>query len=1117
MKKKMLYAVKYHMRKLQLTMRFTILFVFLFCLQLSAKVYSQKEVTVKTEKKEVKLIKVFEIIESQSKYRFFYNNNEVPINETVQIKTSGEVAVEDLLQSTLKKFDLGYNILQNDLIIIGPKNGKMAPIKIKGVVKDSKGIPLPGVSIRIKNLNKGTISDVRGRFEIDVPDDAVLVFSYISFQTQEVTVNSKNTAIEVTLLDDSKNLDAVVIVGYGTQKKSSVTAAISTLKGADIVNNPVANISNSLAGRIPGILAFQASGEPGADDATLSVRGVGTTQTSNNAPLTIVDGIPRPFSQINPNEIESVTVLKDAAAVAPYGLAGANGVILVTTKRGKAGKISLAYNSWYGIQRPTNYPDFLNAYDYGVALNQANKNAGLAPSFTDDQLQKYKDHSDPNHYPDNDWLKDVLNFSAPMTSHNLTFSGGSDKVRFFSSLGYLYQEGSVHVINYSKYNIATNVDVNATSTTTVSLDIKGAYSQTKNPAGTSGTGIYTSVTKNSPLLKTPLQYTNGLPGNTLLPSIYNSGYNNADNNTLFTQLSIEQRLPFVPGLAIKGVIAYDKNYLFGKAFQTPYTYYSLNASNEYVPVKAGIAAPSLTEKFNQGINTTLQGYITYQRSFGKNNVNLLAVAEKRDGNTNAFGASRQNYQVNLDELSLGSSNKNDYDNSGSSSSYKQLGYVYRAGYDYDQKYFAEFSGRYDGDYYFAPGKRYAFFPAVSVGWRLSQESFIRDNFTWIDNLKLKGSVGKSGNLAGTPFQYLSSYGVKNSYVFGGTSYTQVQGVQESAEANPNITWETSNKVNIGLEGDLFKGQLNFEVDVFKERRSNMLVSPNAIVPVEYGIGIAQVNEGIMDNKGLDFSISHSHRFSNGLTYNLGFNFSYAQNKLIQTFESQATYDNPNRRQTGRPLNTQFGLQAIGFFQSQAEIDASPTQFGTLIPGDIKYKDVNGDHKIDQNDYVPIGKPSFPGIIFGFTGNVAWKGIDLSMLWQGAGNDNYMLTDEAATAFFNGAKIFKEQLNTWSPSNPNAKLPILLPSPDTNTSQPSSLFIQNGSYLRLKTAQLGYTFPLLLTNKIGLKSVRVFASGQNLLTFSANKFIDPEISSSGSTRARYYFQQKVFSMGINVNF
>jgi len=837
MKKKLLHLVvsqQHSVRKLHLTMRFTILFVCLFCFQLSAKVYSQKDITFRIKETEVKLSKVFEIIENQSSYRFFFNNKLVPVNETVQIKTAGAATIENVLQAALQPFNLNYKILPNNVIIIAPQSEIIAAGKIHGTVLDSKGMPLPGVSVRIKNLNKGTATDTNGKFELDVPDNAILIFSYLGYQTQEVPVNGR-TAFMITMVDDARNLNEVVVVGYGTQKKSSLTAAISTLKGEDITQNAVAHVSNSLAGRVSGVLAVQGSGEPGNDISTIRIRGIGTNGAKD--PLIVVDGIQRPFNQIDPNEIESVTILKDAAAVAPYGLAGANGVVLITSKRGKQGKVALNYNSWFGIQQPTRYPKYLNSYDYAVALNQADVNAGFPQAYSAQQLQKYQDHSDPDHYPDHDWLREVVDFSAPMNSQNLNFTGGSDKVRFFSSLGYTYQQGSVNVINYSRYNIATNVDVNATKTTTVSFDVKGSYEITKNPGGTSGTSIYTSVTKNAPLLANQLQFSNGLPGNTLLPSIYNSGYDKDDNNTLFSQLSIEQKLPFIEGLAIKGVAAYDKGYEFEKKWITPYTYYVLNASNQFVATKAGLAAPSLAENFNQVVNTTLQAYLTYQHTFNKHDVSFLAVIEKRGGDTTKLGASRLNYQVNLDELSKGSSNKNDFDNSGSSGQIKQIGYVYRASYNYNQKYFVELSGRYDGHYYFAPGKRYAFFPAASVGWRLSEESFIKDKYPWINNLKLRGSYGKSGNLAGRPFQYLASYGLSNSYVFGGTGYTQVQGAFENAQPNFNITWETSKKADIGLDGTFFNNHLDFSIDFFKETRSDMLVAPTTLVPVEYGIGL----------------------------------------------------------------------------------------------------------------------------------------------------------------------------------------------------------------------------------------------------------------------------------------
>jgi TonB-linked SusC/RagA family outer membrane protein len=989
------------------------------------------------------------------------------------------------------------------------------PFNITGKVVDERGTPLSGVSVKVKGSQQGTTTDDSGTFALAFSSTKtpVIIFSYIGYNTTEVQ-GANNEKLNIVLVQVGSTLNDVVVVGYGRQKKATVTAAVSTLRGTEIADAPVANISNSIAGRVSGVLAFQGSGEPGADASAIRIRGVGTTGAANGA-LTIVDGIPRSFNQLNPNEIESISILKDAAAIAPYGLAGANGVILVTTKRGKEGKVSLSYNGWYGVQRPTSYPDYLNAYEFATTLNAANKNAALAPAYTEVQLQKYKDRSDPNHYPDFDWMKEVIDFKAPMRSHNLTFTSGSEKVRFFSSLGYLYQQGSVSVINYSKYNLAANVDVNATNSTIISLDIKGSLEVTKNPGSQTGSGIYTSVTKNSPLLSTPLRFTNGLPGNTLLPSIYESGYNRDNGNLMFTQLSIEQKIPFISGLAFKAVAAYDKNYGTNKQWQTPYNIYSLNAADEYIATKSGVVASSLSQSFNEAVNTTLQGYITYKNNFSKHGIDALFVAEQRNGNSNQFSASRLNYQVGLDELNLGSASKNDLDNSGSSASRKQLGYVYRLGYNYSQKYLAEFSGRYDGHYYFAPGKRYAFFPAVSVGWRLSEESFMKDNFNWIDNLKIRGSFGKSGNLAGSPFQYLSSYGVNSSYIFGGV---QVQGAFERNQSNPNITWETAKKLDVGIEGAFLKGRLGFELDFFKERRSDMLVAPTALVPVEYGIGLSQVNGGIMDNKGFDFSLTSSNSFSNGITFNAGFNYSYARNTLVQTFENASTLNNSNRSRTGKPLDTQFGLRAIGLFQSQQEISASAKQFGTLIPGDIKYEDINGDGKIDDNDQVVIGNPAFPQVIYGFTANIGWKGFDVSMLWQGAAQNTFQLTNEASNPFFNGAKIFREQLNYWTPENPNATYPVILPSPNTNSQQVSSFWQRDGSYVRLKNLEVGYSIPKKIMEKLRITSVRIFGSGQNLLTFSKERYLDPEIGvSSASKRARYYFQQKVLTIGINANF
>lgn len=1082
-----------------------------------------RKVSLEVNEQEVKA--VLRQLEKQVEVRFMYSPQVVPASRKVSLKVSNQ-PLADVLTSLLRPLDVVYEVRGKQILLdkvptpdqtavpSAAKAYESAARTITGTVTDAENRQaIPGVTVVVKGTTKGTTTDGNGEYTLRIDDnDQVLVFSFVGYQSQEIALDSRSN-LSIVLTPEVKALSEVVVVGYGTQRKTSTTAAVSTVKGDELKAAPVANINNSIAGRVSGVLAFQASGEPGRDASTIRVRGLGTTGSQNGA-LTIVDGIPRPFSQLNPNEIESITVLKDAAAVAPYGLAGANGVILVTTKRGKAGKISLSYSGWTGIQRPTRYPDYLNAYEFASLLNTANQNAGLSPTYTEEQLQKYRDGSDPDHYPDHDWVREVINFNAPMTNHDLTLTGGSEKIRYFSSIRYLYQEGAVRTINFSRVNLSTNVDVNATPTTTVSLDVKGALETTKNPGSTTGTGIFTSVTKNPPLLTNQLSFQNGLPGNELLPAIYESGYNNTNSNMLFTQLAVEQQLPFVPGLALKAVAAYDLNYSFNKAWQVPFTYYALNAQDQFVPTKGGVGAPQLSQAFSQSPRTTLQGYLTYTNTFGKHAINMLGVLEQRNGQSNQFSASRLNYSVYLDELSVGSTNKVNYDNAGSSSASKQVGFVGRASYNFAEKYLVELAGRYDGHYYFAPGKRFAFFPAASIGWRLSEEAFFKDRVRWVNNLKVRTSYGKSGNLAGSAFQYLSTYGLANSYVFGGTQFYQTQGVFERNEANPAITWETANKFDVGFEASLWNGRLNLEADYFNEMRSNMLVSPSQTVPVEYGIGISQVNAGEMINRGVDLSLNTRQTLGKELRLDATFNFTYAANKLVQTFENASTFNNPNRRRTDRAYNSRFGYRAIGYFQSEEEIKAAATQFGALKPGDIKYEDINNDGKIDSQDEVFIGKPLEPQMILGLTTNLSWRGFDLNLLWQGAASSTILLENEAQLPFFNGAKVFREQLDYWTPENPNAGYPRITPSPTTNNSQVSSFWVRDGSYLRLKTLDFGYSLPSSILGRLKAQTVRIYVSGQNLLTFSKVPFLDPELASN---RARYYFQQKVYTAGLTIGF
>lgn len=1022
------------------------------------------------------------------------------------------------------------------LFLIGSVAFSQNKLHVTGIVQSDQNVPLSGVSVNIKGSNAGSLTDKNGHFSIDVPDTkSTLIFSYVGYTTQTMAIGSK-TYFPITLVSANKELGEVVVVGYGTQKKSSLTSSIATIKGQDMAAQPVASLSNSLGGRAAGIIFTQGSGEPGYDGSNILIRGIGTT--GNTQPLVIVDGIPRNFTQLDPNTIASVTILKDAAAVAPYGLGGANGVILITTKKGKLGAPTLTYDGYVGWQNPTVQTKFVNAYQYATLFNAADDNQGAPHAYSDYALQKYKDHSEPDLYPDHDVLKELENRNTLITSHDLDLSGGSEKIRYFASLGYLSQQGLWGPTNYKRYNLTSNVEADATKTTKVNVSINGRVEDRHFP-GVSAGNIFYQAFRTPP--NAPLTFSNGLPGSYIGRSaagnISESGYTQTTGNTLLNQISIEQQLPFIKGLSVKALASYDYNpfnannptdptqpiITFSRTWLTPIYFYAYDSATNTYPLVGndGPAKPQYSEEYLQSQAFTYQGYLNYHNHFGKSDITGLIVLEERNTKTSVFGAGRVNYNIDVPELNNGSANSTDISNYGYSLETKQKSAVYRVAYSYEGKYYLEASGRYDGNYYFAPGHRFGFFPAFSAGWRLSEEKFIKDNVPWITSLKIRGSIGQSGALAGSAFQYLSSYSVAgNASVLG---YTATQGLTESSQANPNITWERAKKKDIGLDANLWDGLLTAEFDYFYEKRSDMLFAPTVTVPAEYGIGLSQVNSGIMSNHGFEATLGSSHRFSNGLRVGLNLNYTFARNKLLQVFETSATFDNPNRRITGRPLNTRFGYKALGYYTS-ADFDVNgnllpgePVQpWGTVHPGDIKYADVSGpngkpDGQITPDDIVPIGKPYTPEIIYGISPSVSYKGFDFTLLFQGASNRDFY---DGVYPFDNSSSATIDALNYWTPTNLDAENPRITTQPTSNNTQTSSWWIRNGSYLRLKTGQLGYTVPEAMMRNLHLQSIRIYVSGQNMLTWSHIKNFDPEVSSSNG---EYYPQQKVVSVGLNVTF
>lgn len=1108
--------------------------------QLQATVYTYSQSTRFTIKMEdVTIREVFTEIERKSTFLFVYNNDMVALDKKVNINVK-ECTIENILDKLFENTDNSFEILNRQIVIKKREQNVYSsryrntspflnPRIVNGKVRESNGDPLPGVNIVVEGTTLGVTTDENGKYSIQVPyEKDVLVFSYVGYNTQKISVLKIDTS-EVILIPDIKSLDEVIVVGYGMQNKTSSTAAVSTIKARGIAFKPNVNLTNSITGRTSGIIVTQSSGEPGYDGASIRIRG--TSTTGNAEPLIIVDGIYRDFSHLDPNTIESFSILKDAAAVAPYGLAGANGVILATTKSGKPGKTTLSYNTYVGIQNPTRLLDQVNSYQYVLMKNEAAQNEGLPIPYAPEVVNEFKktvegaSDSDPDKYPNSHPVRDIIEKNRILTYHNLELSGGSENLKYYTALGYTYQQGQWSTTHLKKYNLIVKLEAKATRLTNISLTLNGNIENRHFP-GTDAGGIMYQALRTPPI--SAVYYSNGLwgqyVGRSLVGYVYHSGYTREARAAVMTNLSIEQQLPFLKGLNIKAVLSYDPKLDYIKRWSTPIPVYNLNLASEKPYtfdlgyLNAGKPGLGELSEITQAI--TYQGFINYHNTFGNHDITVLGVIESRNRLYHRMDARRINFNLNIDELDAGSTTANDISNGGSSAEERQIGYVYRIGYGFAGKYLAELAGRYDGHYYFAPGKRFGFFPSFSLGWKISEENFIKDNLLWVDLLKIRSSYGESGNLAGRPFQYL------NAYQLGpGGSFNNIptQGVHETDQANPDITWEKAKKFDLGIELKVLHS-ISLEIDYFYEIRSNMLVTPQVTVPLEYGQNLTQVNAGVMDNRGIEILLELNHRFENDLKIGFSANTTYAVNKLLEVFETPATYNNPNRRKTGRSKDTQFGYKALGFFQvadfnsdGSLKTGIATQPWEQVQPGDIRYADLNKDGKIDESDQTVIGNPMIPQLQFGFMPAISFKGFDLNALFQGAAKSNILLSETTVWPFANSGSATVAQFNNhWTPSNPNAKYARLTSESTTNNRQSSSWWIRNNSYIRLKSIEVGYSFSSKLTQYINVQMIRVYFSGLNLWTKTPKmqEVIDPEAT---ETTGKYYFQQSVYSLGLNVTF
>ncbi|OZI05321.1 SusC/RagA family TonB-linked outer membrane protein [Siphonobacter sp. BAB-5385] len=983
-------------------------------------------------------------------------------------------------------------------------------LTITGTVTDETNTGMPGVNVAIKNTNRGITTDASGNYAINVPDrEAVLVFSYIGYEKQEWPIVGR-TKLNVQLKPNTSDLNEVVVVAYGQQKKATVTGAVASIGTKELVQSPVSNLTNALAGRLPGLITTQRSGEPGVDGSTLYIRGVNTL--NNATPIVMVDGVERSMDYLDPNDIESLTILKDAAATAVLGMRGANGAVLVTTKRGSSGAPQVSFRSSIGVQEATRLPKYLGSYDYATLYNEALRNDGQQPAFTNQQLEGYRDGSLPN----TDFYKFLMQPSR-VAQANLNVSGGGSTARYFISAGYNLQEGNYRHTKENKdgyngnnvmkrYNLRANVDVDITSTLSARLDLAGIL--TDRTDGNNSAGDIMNLANRMPPIYPIFNPDGSMFGNgTFTQNIYGElsqkGYRHWYNNTVQGTFALTRKLDFITkNLSAKASFSYDNTNTPNSSFTRSYALFEplRNAQGQITSYKQFGQNSSIDPNGSFGggdaiRNTYFEATLNWNRQFTDHDLTGMLLWNRR----------LQEYRSQIP--------------------YAYQSLLFRGTYNYKQKYLLEVSASYQGSENFPRESRYGLFPSISGGWVISEEGFLKEHLRADDFFKIRASYGEVGNdrssgdrypSAAQRFLWFTSWGGGDPYYFG-TNAAQANGWFQQAIGNPGVTWERGRQLNVGLESRFWGGRLGFTLDLFRQRRSNILISRSTLSDV-FGQDIKAQNIGIVDNKGFEFELTHDNKIGR-VHYFIKPNVTFARNKIVYQDEVARPY--PWMRRTGRPVGTKFGLIAEGFFRDEEDVKSSPFQnFSAYGPGDLKYRKLTGDEydRVQTSfDETAIGYARTPEIIFGSSIGVDFEGFDVSVLLQGAAHTDVMLNNEAVYEFFQSGKVKPFHLGRWTPETAEtATYPRLHASTNGNNHRASTFWIRSADYLRIKNLELGYRLPKKWLSPIGLSYFRVYINGMNLYTWDKLKDyqVDPEI---GDGNGAMYPIQKIWNLGIDLRF
>ncbi|MEO6963914.1 MAG: TonB-dependent receptor [Puia sp.] len=1109
-------------------MRITTLLLFVSALHVAAKTSAQK---INLSDNHISVEQFFSQLEKQTGYSFLLENGIASPDQKLGVHVTN-ASLEQVLDQTLKPLNLSYRIENKFVYILKASSAGLKPadnfsplpIDIHGRVTDSTGAPLSGASVTVKGSKGGTSTDQNGNYTIKVPDNSTLIFQSVGYKTVEMPVSGRST-IDITMEITNVNLAEVVVVGYGTQKKATLTGAVTVVKGSDIAKSPTAEVSNGLAGRAPGVIATNNSGQPGKDGSSIYIRGI-STYSRATSPLIVIDGVanrPGGFDQIDPNDIESISVLKDASA-AIYGAQAANGVILITTKRGKEGKPAFTFNYNQGFNTWAKTEKYLDAAQYAQMVNEISIFGGGNPTYTQDDITKFGNGSDPIGHPNTDWLSLATKKIALQDRASITLSGGSDKVKYYTSLGVLDQNGQFKngVWQYKQYNFSGNIDAQVSKLFKLSF---GSQLRWQNQEG-SPLGIpftFGSLTGALPtaLAKNPNgSYALGGLSNGLLNPLLNST-DAAGLSTLKKLFSLNTArgrldLPFIKGLYVDGFVSVDFGISDSTNWSKSYQVYAYDqAADTYTPFTENSALGLASLDLLNGNSTTITENIklNYEHQFGKSSIRAFAAYEQSTFDYKYVSAHKEQFiSQAIAQLDYGSS-VNQTNNGNEITSARQ-NYFGRVNYSYNNTYILEGQLRYDGSDVFAQNKRWGLFPSVSAGWVISQYDWFKGKMKYVSTLKLRGSWGKLGNDNIPPFQFAQFYYINpNGRLFYNSAtgtVTNYPAFSPGVVANPNATWESQTSTNLAIDGGLFDDKLNFTFEVFHQRRNNILAPPNATVPLYTGITLPDENIGIVDNKGLEALLSYSGSFGK-LKYFISGNITYAKNKIIyqdEKLSSKPVY----QALTGQPVNSYLLYKAIGVFKTQDEINSYATYAlgSPPVPGDLKFADINKDGIIDQKDQIVQSLNSVPQIIYGTSIGVSYKSFSVDLLFQGQAKvQRYFRAVSGRNQNF----TIEDFTGRSTPGNitgkPRAAEVYGSPQGIGNT-----YYVSNTSFLRLKNLELAYDIKSEGLRKYGMNGLRIYVNSFNVFTITKYKGLDPE---SVDGQGLSYPINRTFNLGASITF